>query len=148
VAAPAGDDNRNSLHGVELTLDRGTRSTLAVGAAAAVACAYVAIVDPSRPGRLPTIPCPFHAATGLWCPGCGMTRAFHDVLTGHPMAAFGANILWPLLVVVAGWLFVSRLSRRVPRLTRAPAAVWVALVVGVLAFGVARNLPAFAALAP
>lgn len=118
------------------------------GAAGALAAGYVALVNPSRPGRLPTVPCPFHALTGLWCPGCGMTRAMHDVFTGHPLSALGTNLLWPLLVVVVGWTWLAWLSPQVRRPTRAPAAMWVSLVVLALVYGVARNIPALAALAP
>jgi hypothetical protein len=151
VAAASGNDNRNNLFAVDSAVERiasSTRGALLAGAAGALACGYVALVNPSRPGRLPSIPCPFHAATGLWCPGCGMTRAFHAVLTGHPVAAFGHNLLWPLVVVIAGWLWLSRLSPRIPKLTRAPTLLWVVLIIAAGAFGVARNVPALSALAP
>jgi hypothetical protein len=134
--------------GAEAVATSTRRGAVLAAAAGALACGYVALVDPSRPGHLPTIPCPFHAATGLWCPGCGMTRAFHDVLTGHPAAAFGENALWPLVVVIAGWLWLSRVSPRIPKLTRAPAALWAVLIVAAVAFGVARNIPGLSALAP
>src|SRR4051812_20315396 len=83
---------RNYPGAVEL---RASRPALAAGAAA-VAAGYVALADPARAHRLPTIPCPIHTLTGWWCPGCGMTRAAHDVLTGHLGTAFGSNLLWPL----------------------------------------------------
>ena len=152
MAAAGANHNRNNLRLVDAAFERTSRASrggvLLVGAAGALACGYVALVNPSRPGRLPTIPCPFHAATGLWCPGCGMTRAFHDVLTGHVAAAFGENVLWPFVVVIGGWLWLSRLSPRIPRLTRAPAALWAGLIVATVALGVARNVPALNALAP
>lgn len=151
MAAAKGNDNRNILGRVHVGVERtagSTRGAILAAAAGAVACGYVALVDPSRPGHSPTIPCPFHAATGLWCPGCGMTRAFHDVLTGHLAAAFGENLLWPLVVVIVGWLWLSSVSPRIPKLTRAPAALWVVLILAAVAFGVARNIPALSALAP
>jgi hypothetical protein len=129
-------------------VERAVAPPLAVGAAGAAACAYVAAVNPSHPGHLPTIACPFHAATGLWCPGCGLTRAFHAVLTGHPGAAFGLNALWPLVVVLVGWAWLGWLSPRVPAIGRVPARVWSALIVAAVVFGVLRNLPGLSALAP
>ena len=32
--------------------------------------------------------CPFHAITGLYCPGCGGTRAIMALLSGHPAVSF------------------------------------------------------------
>jgi hypothetical protein len=119
-----------------------------VGAAAAAACVYVAAVNPSHPGRLPTIACPFHAATGLWCPGCGLTRAVHAVLTGHPGAAFGMNALWPVVVVAAAWAWLSWISPRVPPLTRVSRHAWSGVIVAAVVFGVLRNLPGLSFLAP
>jgi Protein of unknown function (DUF2752) len=118
------------------------------GAAAAAAAGYVALADPGRAQRLPTIPCPIHALTGWWCPGCGMTRAAHDVLTGHVASAFGANVLWPLVLGGLAWLWAAWVWPRVPSPTRAPAGVWVALIAVAFAFAIARNTPMFDALAP
>ena len=115
---------------------------------ATAAAGYVAVADPGRASRLPTIPCPFHALTGWWCPGCGMTRAAHDVLTGHPVSALGTNLLWPLVAVLMGWTAAAWLSPRVPSPARAPAGLWVVLVALAVAYGIARNLPPFAVLAP
>ena len=108
----------------------------------------MALADPGRAERLPTIPCPFHAVTGWWCPGCGMTRAVHDVLTGHVASAFGTNLLWPL-VVGAARLDVGGLDVAAGAVAGAGSAgVWVGLIAVAVAFAVARNTPAFGALAP
>ena len=125
-----------------------SRPAVVAGAAAAVAAGYVALADPGRAQRLPTIPCPIHALTGWWCPGCGMTRAVHDVLTGHLASAFGTNLLWPLVVGLLGWIWASFMWARVPSPARAPTAVWIAIIGVAVAFAIARNTPAFAALAP
>lgn len=62
-----------------------------------------------RPGADGLVLCPFRRITGVWCPGCGMTRAFawmahgdlHESLRYHPVAplllveaVFGAAFLW------------------------------------------------------
>ncbi|MCR5415668.1 MAG: DUF2752 domain-containing protein [Pseudobutyrivibrio sp.] len=44
------------------------------------------------------LPCPFHALTGLYCPGCGGTRAVIALLTGHPIKSF---LYHPLVLYVA-----------------------------------------------
>jgi hypothetical protein len=58
------------------------------------AATYLFLVDPARGVGYPT--CPFRMLTGLQCPGCGSTRALHQLLHGHPLAAFELN---PLLVI-------------------------------------------------
>lgn len=35
--------------------------------------------------------CIFHEFTGLYCPGCGGTRAFFALLHGHPVLSFRYN---------------------------------------------------------
>lgn len=111
------------------------------GAAAAAAVTYVGLVDPHVAGRYPV--CPLHALTGLWCPFCGGLRATHDLLTGQLAAAVGENALvvvgFPLLALL--WL----LRRSPPSSSR---TIRVLVVVAAIVFGVARNLPFGAALAP
>jgi hypothetical protein len=57
------------------------------GRFALTALAYAA--DPAPIAWLP--PCLFHRLTGLWCPACGATRAFHQLARGNFMAAFHFN---------------------------------------------------------
>jgi hypothetical protein len=46
--------------------------------------------------------CLFHRLTGLECPGCGMTRAFHALTHGHVDEALGFNLLsLPLFIALA-----------------------------------------------
>ena len=118
-------------------------------AAAAAAVAVVAVVDPNQPGRYPT--CPFFALTGHWCPGCGTLRALHALTQGDLAAAAGLNLLvvagLPVLALIwSRWLWRSWTGA--PRARPAPPALIGALVVGVLLFGLVRNLPFGAVLAP
>jgi hypothetical protein len=98
-------------------------------------------VNPSYSHIFP--PCVFHELTGLYCPGCGATRAVHHLLHGEIAAAFAMN---PLLVVSLPLipLFWSR-----PQLIRR-ADVGIAIMVTVIAYFILRNVPLwpFTLLAP
>ncbi len=118
-------------------------------AAAAAAVAAIAVVDPNQPGRYPT--CPFLALTGHWCPGCGTLRALHALTEGDLAAAAGLNVLvvagLPVLALI--WsLWLWRSWTGAPRARPAPPALIWTLAAGALLFGLVRNLPFGAVLAP
>jgi len=124
---------------------------VATAAGGLVGAAYVGFVNPSGGGLYPA--CPFHRLTGLWCPGCGMTRAVHDLLTGHVDRALSANVCVLPVVALCGYLWLSWFwptvsGRRLPSVSRVPATVWATLVALLVVFGVLRNLSPFTALAP
>ena len=124
------------------TAARRTRWLLA--GAPAAGCAYIAVADPNSSSSLYP-QCPFKAMTGWDCPGCGITRAIHALLTGHPVRALDHNVLVVTAAVLAlvwfgvGW--VRRRQGRPPLQLRHPTAWAVALGVVVLAFWVLRNIP-------
>jgi uncharacterized protein DUF2752 len=123
---------------------------LAVGGVLAAGAAYVGVVTPGE-GR--TIPCPFHAATGLWCPGCGMTRGVHRLLRADLFGALSFNVFVPLVVIgaVIGW-WSWFAGRAWGRPVRWPATIvnrwWFGLGGTFVAYGVLRNISAFDVLAP
>ncbi len=89
--------------------------------------------------------CLFYSATGLQCPGCGGLRAAHQLLHGRLLAAFQLNPMVMVLLPVAALLLVAHGLKRVTgrdwvRPFRHRFWLWL-LVGGVIAFGVARNLP-------
>jgi hypothetical protein len=134
---------------------------LACGCALASAAVLVTVHDPSSSGSLFPA-CAFHRMTGLWCPGCGLTRATHHLLRGDLVGALGSNVFTPfaLIAIVAAWWAWMRWSFGLPigrptsrflaALQRAPRWSAVALLVLVVGYGVVRNIPAspFDALAP
>jgi len=109
-----------------------------VGATAALlSCFDPGIADNGLP------PCPFHALTGLYCPGCGSTRALHALLQGDVAQAMAMN---PLLVVALPMLALMALnaagwkpqgSERLWRGIGNPKA-WLFVL---LAYWLLRNLP-------
>ena len=82
------------------------------------------------------IPCLFYSFTGLRCPGCGVTDLCLALLHGHfaPGYNWGLVLASPALV----WLLV-RLWKN-GDCGKAEKAVSAALLVFLLAWGVARNL--------
>ena len=120
---------------------------VAGGAAVGVAC--VALVDPHVPGRYPV--CPTLALAGVYCPGCGMLRATHDLATGDLAGAFARNPLAvPLYVgmlVLFGMWVLRRWQGR--QLEWTPPR-WLPVVVAVafVAYTVARNIPGWTWLSP
>jgi hypothetical protein len=92
--------------------------------------------------------CTFYSTTGLYCPGCGGTRATHELLHGHLLAALHDNALWvaalPLVLYAAA--SQGRLLLFGRPLWGDPATKpWclIALGVATLAFFVLRNVPVY-----
>lgn len=115
------------------------------GGAALGAAAFIGTHDPGAAGsRYPT--CVFHQMTGLWCPGCGLTRGTYQLLHGHLGAALSTNVFTPLALValVVAWIAWLRVSWDAPAIRLPVGAVrllTVLLPVTVFGYGVLRNLP-------
>ncbi|OAK55950.1 DUF2752 domain-containing protein [Rhodococcoides kyotonense] len=125
------------------------RGPLLVAGAVGAAAVLVAVRDPRSTTYLT---CPIHAVTGVWCPGCGATRAFGDLVRGDVASATASNMLFVLLAVVglglwAAWVR-ARLRSRPLFSARPPVWLLVAGVATVVAFTVVRNIPAGSWLAP
>lgn len=108
------------------------------------ASGLLAASSPMGSGRwLPA--CPFHALTGLYCPGCGSLRALRHLLHGEVLQSLQCNfLLVPVLVLVAVYEVSVLLdpARAVPRAGgKASRFIAVAFLVAMTAFAVMRNLP-------
>jgi hypothetical protein len=126
----------------------GPRTQIVLGTCAcAAASLFVYAVDPSRTAVYPQ--CLLYNATGLYCAGCGATRALHALLHGRVLLALHDNVLFVaalpvLLYVLASHAVAAWGANAWPRVHVRPR--WVlgggagafALMV---AFMVLRNLP-------
>ena len=102
--------------------------------------------------------CPLLAVTGLYCAGCGVLRATHDLATLDIAGAWAMNPLWvvmaPIVVVWLGiWLVRALRAKRAlsrggtPAPLRGPSSMWAAsTAVVIVVYSIARNLPVFAPL--
>lgn len=90
------------------------------------------------------IPCVFHEVTGLYCPGCGATRAALSLLQLDIVQAFRYNALLFILIPFYALYVIMRKKQW----RRSSQAVMTGMAVLAIVFGVLRNFPAFAWLAP
>ena len=117
---------------------------LACGACLAAGAAYVAAVDPSDGGGLTA--CPIRAATGRWCPGCGLTRATHHLLRGDVVQALSYHLAVPIVLLALGavwwsWVRVAAGAGAPRGLVSIGARTYALAAVLVTVFTVVRNLP-------
>lgn len=102
--------------------------------------AMLYFLNPATTDLLPS--CAFHEMTGLYCPGCGSTRALHYLLHGELREALRYNALFVLVLPLLGAIFLVCAIRRRPS-TTTPRWQWrwLALLVAIIvSFGVVRNI--------
>ena len=110
-------------------------------AAAILLTAHLLPPDPRGFGthvRVLPLPCPFHALTGLPCPGCGLTTAFCLAARGRWTDAAAAHYLGPAgyvaTWVVLFWSILGTLgfTKGPARYIDRPGVLWVlaALMLG------------------
>lgn len=104
---------------------------------------YLFLFEPGKSGFFPA--CPFRLFTGLTCPGCGTTRALHELMHGHFLAAFMLN---PLLLLSLPFLLYAflrystiALRGRVPPRNALPAPYIYAIFFVIAGFWIFRNTP-------
>ena len=89
------------------------------------------------------IPCVLHEATGLDCPGCGMSRAILALARLDLAAAFGYNLIWPVVVGYLLWIGIGGSIAYVKRgeLYYLPGKTWMHAVIlsVVVTYGIVRN---------
>lgn len=90
--------------------------------------------------------CPVYALTGVYCPGCGALRGVNDLTDGQLGQAVSSNLLLVLavplvLVLFARWCCAAWSGSQLRVVPVVSPGVRTGLVVLVVAFTVARNLP-------
>lgn len=98
------------------------------------------------------VPCFLNYVTGLYCPGCGLTRMLYSMLKGNFYQAFRFN---PLMFIATPFIFllivdylVSGFFKRKPIITKIPNVIWYLLIVVFIIYGIMRNMPWFDYLKP
>lgn len=127
------------------SIQRRRQAHIALAAAVSAMAAVAAMLYRYPPETNAFYPqCPFHALTGLLCPGCGTTRALAALIRGHLADALHLNplavVLLPILAaygVAAYWRALSGAPSSWPRIPNAAVA---ALLIVMLVFAVVRNL--------
>ena len=112
----------------------------------ALATAGLVLLWRFDPAEVPLTICGLHALTGLYCPGCGATRATHELLHGRLLSALHCNALWTLSMPLAVYAAASELRiltgrRPLPGDLARKGWFWPAVATLAMAFFVLRNLP-------
>lgn len=101
--------------------------------------------------KIIVIPCVFHELTGLYCPGCGMTRALASLANLEIYQAIRYNALI-IFLVPAFLLYIvfkikSYINNEKNKFNIPNYLLWSALIITIL-YGILRNIPLFDFLKP
>lgn len=102
---------------------------------------YVYFQDPFHG---PILPCIFNKITGLYCPGCGMTRAVQSCFKFEFYQALRFNALLFIMPIGLGaYYFANHMQK--PKTAKTILIIMIVLAVG---YGLLRNIAHFSFLAP
>ena len=88
--------------------------------------------------------CPFYLLTGLYCPGCGITRMFLSLFQFRFYQAFRYNPF--VFLCLVGYLVYKLIPYKIP-VKYKPLFINSLLIFTIL-FGILRNIPLFSFLKP
>ena len=92
------------------------------------------------------IPCIFHKITGLYCPGCGITRMFFSLLNFKFYQAFRYNML--VFIMLFGYIFIKIIEILTKHKINFSNNFQISLLVITILFGILRNIDTFSFLLP
>lgn len=98
------------------------------------------------------IPCMFHQITGLYCPGCGVSRMCLALMRGNFNDAVGYNPFLFFLLPFLGAYFVRQAIHYIRgekwQMSRWESITWKVLLILLILYGIVRNLPGMDVLRP
>ena len=96
--------------------------------------------------------CPFYKISGLFCPGCGVSRMFLNIFKGDFYLAFRSNVLLftmlPVFVVYSIYKFFTYVKYGVQAQKKIETILIWGVVFMLILFGVLRNIDYFSYLSP
>ena len=89
------------------------------------------------------IPCAVNKVFGIYCPGCGLTRALGAMLRLDFIQAFKYNVfslvLIPLIAIVFVTFIWEYIFDRSSFISKIPVAFWIILLGSFFIYGIVRN---------
>ena len=92
----------------------------------------------------PVIPCMFHVITGLYCPGCGVSRMLISILKLDFYQAFRYN---PLLFIMLPFILALLINyiyciifKKSTIYKKINNKVWISFVIILILYGIIRNI--------
>ena len=96
------------------------------------------------------IPCLFHKITGLYCPGCGITRMISSIINFDFYQAFRYNPLIFILFILFIIYLIIKLFVKIlfNKNLKIPPIVLNIIIILLIIFGIMRNIDLFNYLSP
>lgn len=97
--------------------------------------------------------CIFHLTTGLYCPGCGGTRATFALFRGELVRSIKFHPFVPYAAFLGGWFMISQTIQRISGnrikigMHYRDIYLWIALVIVIVNFLIKNGLLLFANIA-
>ena len=92
----------------------------------------------------PILPCVFNKVTGLYCPGCGMTRAVNSIMNFKFYQALRFNALVVIMPITLAAYYIAEYNKW----SQISKVIMFIMFIIVIGYGILRNIPAFSYLAP
>lgn len=92
--------------------------------------------------------CPFHKITGLFCPGCGVTRMILSIVKGDFYQAFRYNPLLFILIPLFLFLVFNSILKYKFLKKEKQEKIYIFIIILLIIYGILRNIPYFSYLKP
>ncbi|MDD2283006.1 MAG: DUF2752 domain-containing protein [Eubacteriales bacterium] len=125
---------------------RGKYKTLRIAAFLIIVSCALVYYYTHDPAVGPYPPCPFYYFTGLYCPGCGSSRALHQLLHGNFLKAIDLNPLMVISIPFILYLLISTADirirgRRILKRILFKKGFYTMLLSIIIVYWVIRNIP-------